>query len=174
MKLLQDIEAKLIAAIESAIRPDSPTPSGVACLDSPAPSGVSPKVQILGLWQPSALGTVRNQEDPDTVATIAVGLGTPAVKTYSASEASISGSIVLSVRIELDTSGAAFVALSDAIGSLLTGWNAANYQAAFTALDTEAFNVGDVTTTGGATPVIDYARKTISVTFPFTISGNLT
>ena len=166
MKLLQDIEAKLIAAIDAAIHPDSPRP------DSPALPDV--KVQVFGLWQPSVLGTVRNQEDPDTVATIAVGLGTPAVKTYSASEASISGSIVLSVRIELDTSGAALLALSDAIGSLLTGWNAANYQAAFTALDTEAFNVGDVTTTGGATPYVDYERKTVTVTFPFTISGCLT
>lgn len=169
MKLLQDIEAKLIAAIESAIYPDSPHP------DSPHPeSRALPRVQIFGLWQPSALGTVRNQEDPDTVATIAVGLGTPAVQTYSAAAASITGSIVLTVRVELDPSGAALLALSDAIGSLLTGWNAANYQAAFTALDTEAFNVGDVTTTGGATPSLDYERKLITVTFPFTISGNLT
>lgn len=160
MKLLQDIEAKLIAAITDAI--------------APKVQPIAPKVQVFGLWQPSALGTVRNQEDPATVATIAVGLGTPAIKTYSASEASISGSIVLSVRIELDPSGAAFVALSDAIGSLLTGWNAANYQAAFDTLDTDAFNVGDVTTTGGATPAIDYVRKIISVTFPFTISGCLT
>ena len=160
MTLLKDIEAKIIAAINDALpHPDSPA---------------LPRVQIFGLWQPSVLGTVRNQQDPDTVATIAVGLGTPAVQTYSASAASITGSIVLTVRVELDPTGAVLLALSDAIGSLLTGWNAANYQAAFTALDTEAFNVGDVTTTGGATPVIDYERKLITVAFPFTISGNLT
>ena len=158
MTMLEDIEAKLIAAISAAL----------------ASIPNAPKVQIFGLWQPSAAGTVRNQEDPDAVAVIAVGLGTPAVKTYSASEASISGSIALTVRIELDTSGSAFVALSDAVGSLLTGWNAANYQAAFDALDTDAFQVGDVTTTGGAAPTIDYERKLISVTFPFILSGNLT
>ena len=158
MTLLKDIEAKIIAAIDAAVA-DIPD---------------APNVQTFGFWQPSLPGLVRNQEDPATVATIAVGLGTPAVKTYSASEASISGSIVLSVRVELDPTGAAFVALSDAIGSLLTGWNAANYQAAFTALDTDAFNVGDVTTTGGATPSVDYKRKIISVSFPFTLSGCLT
>lgn len=172
MTLLRDIEAKIISAIDAAIHPDSSALPRVVRPDSPALAGV--KVQVLGLWQPSAIGLVRNLEDPETVATIAVGLGTPAIQTYSASAASITGSIVLTVRVELDPTGAAFVALSDAIGSLLTGWNAANYQAAFTALDTEAFNVGDVTTTGGATPTLDYERKLISVTFPFTISGCLT
>lgn len=172
MTLLRDLEAKIIAAINDAIRPDSPAPSGVARPDSPALPGA--KVQVFGLWQPSLSGFVRNQEDPDTVATVAVGLGTPAVQTYSASAASITGSIVLTVRVELDPTGAALLALSDAIGSLLTGWNAANYQASFTALDTEAFNVGDVTVTGGATPSLDYERKLITVTYPFTISGCLT
>lgn len=159
MTLLRDIEAKIIAAIESAIHPDS---------------RALPRVQIFGFWQPSLPGIVRNQEDPETAATIAVGLGTPAVQTYSASAASITGSIVLTIRVELDPTGAALLALSDAIGSLLTGWNAANYQAAFTALDTDAFNVGDVTTTGGSTPYVDYERKTVTVSFPFTISGCLT
>lgn len=158
MKILADIEAKLIAAVSSA----------VAAIPN------APKVQIFGLWQPSLADVVRNQEDPDTVATIVVGLGTPAVQTYSAASASITGTIVISVRIERDTSGAAFAALSDAVGTLLTGWNADNYQAAFTALDTTGFNVGDVTAAPGAVPAVDYDRKIISVTFPFTISGNLT
>lgn len=161
MTLLRDIEAKIIAAIDAAIRPDSSAPPDV-------------KVQVFGLWQPSLPGIVRNQEDAGAAATIAVGLGTPAVQTYSASAASITGSIVLTVRVELDPTGAALLALSDAIGSLLTGWNSANYQAAFTALDTDAFNVGDVTTTGSATPYVDYERKTVTVSFPFTISGCLT
>ena len=158
MKLLQGIESKIITAISGALAaiPDAP------------------KIQIFGLWQPTLADLVRNKEDPDTVATIAIGLGTPSVQTYSASSASITGSILITVRIERDTAGTAFAAISDAIGSLLTGWNADNYQAAFDALDTEDFNVGDVTTSPGAAPAVDFERKLVSVAFPFTISGNLT
>lgn len=150
----QEIEKKIIDAIAGRL----------------ADSGV--KFQIFGAWQPSTVGYLKNQEEADSVATIAVAVGTQSRETFSIGTVSFSGSIVLTVRAELDVTGEALLALAGPIEALLKDWQGATYQSVFDALDVDGFKVGDIKFAGGNPPQMDFSAKTITVDWPFTISGS--
>lgn len=129
-------------------------------------------IQIFGVWQPSAVGYLKNQEEAASVATIAVAVGTLSRDIYSTGTATYSGSIVLNVRAELDPTGQAFLALAAPIEKLLKDWQGSTYQQSFTALDVPGFSVGSLAVSGGNTPQMDFSAKTITLSWPFALSGS--
>lgn len=150
----QLIEKKIIDAIKAALE------------------GVETPVQIFGAWQPAAVGYLKNQEEADTVATIAVALGTQQRETFSTGTVRFTGVITLTVRAELDTTGEALLALAGPIEAMLRTWQGETYQQAFAELDVPGFHLGDINFTGGNAPQFDFMAKTITVDWPFTLSGS--
>lgn len=150
----QKLEKKIVDAIKAALE------------------GVSTPVQIFGAWQPSLVGYLKNHEEADTVAMIAVALGTQQRATFSIGTVGFTGVISLTVRVELDTTGEALLSLAAPIEAMLRAWQGETYQQAFTALDVPGFQLGDISFTGGNAPQFDFVAKTVTVDWPFTISGS--
>ena len=150
----QLLEAKVINAINGAL------------------SGLDIPIQVFGAWQTSAFGYLKNEQDESAVAIISVAVGTQQRETFSVGSVRFSGAVSLSVRVELDTAGNALLAISERIEALFRAWQGATYQQAFDAFDVEGFQAGDISLSGGNPPQFNFADKTVTVDWPFTISGS--
>lgn len=131
-----------------------------------------PKHQVFGAWQPSLTSVIKNAEDVDNVATVAVSLGTFAQETYTSPAANATGTVALVVRFDMDPKGTALIRFAEPIDDMFRSWQSETYQQAFTALDINGFSVDDVTVNGGTAPHLDTAAGTVSVTWTFTLSGS--
>jgi len=148
-----DLESKLISAIDERLVAAS-----------------VPSYQIFGPWSITP-GTVRNVQSESSVAVVSVSVGTPKCETYTTGTVSFAGSVEIVVRLELDPSGSALSAFASVVDDLFRAWQAETYQQAFTALDIQAFSVGDFSAGAGSPPAVDRVRSLVSVSFPFSISG---
>lgn len=151
----KDLESKIIDAIDAALQ---------------AVEGL-PEYQIFGAWQASLANVMKNAETASAVATIYVGVGTKQRITYTAPDATFSGAVALTVRLERDITGETLAAIAAPIEALFANWQGEMYQASYTALDTDDFDVGDIAIQGGGAPTISREQQTITVTWPFTIKG---
>lgn len=148
----QKLEKKIIDAIAGAIE------------------GVDASVQILGAWQPSTRGVLKNSQDSESVAVIAVSIGTSQRETFSQPSVRYTGAVVLNVRTALDSTGEILLALADRLDKLFNSWQAATYQSAFSDLDVDGvFQVGDIALLGGP---IDFDEVRSTVSWSFTLSGS--
>lgn len=154
--IAKDLEAKIIAAIADKF----------AAIDG------LPAHQIIGVWQPSIAGAVKNEEDPATVAMIAVAISTASHGTYTAPDVSFRGAVGLTVKIESDPTGSALVQFAEPIEDLFKAWQSDTYQQAFTALDLDNLSVDEISIGDAQPPAIDTRRGTVSLAFPFSISGS--
>lgn len=169
----QLIEKRVIDAIRNAL-------AGVAIDISPAdaPAAPSPRgagqallpIQIFGTWQPATVGFIKNQEEASSIATVAVAVGTQSRSTFSTCEVAFRGSVVLRIRAERDVTGTALLALSEPLENLFRAWQGETYQKAFTDLDVDGFQCGDIAVTGSV-PAIDFAAKLITLSWTFTLNG---
>ena len=152
MLIEQDLEAKILAALSSAL---------------PA----TPKCFATGFWQPSALAVLKRVENtPDAVAILEVATSPAKRETFSVPVVTFDVTVALVVRLDLDPQGTAFAALAEAIIATFREWQAATYQQTFTALDVDGLSADDVAISA-TTPVIDTSTQTARLSWSLTISG---
>jgi len=163
MLISHAIEQRIVAAVSNAI-----DTAGVV------------NWQIFGAWSPADAFAVKNEEDPETVATVAVVVSTPASPTFTAPQVTLAGTVTVTVRVDLDPSGSSLLAIAEAVANLLNSWQSDTYQQCFDALDVvdtdtdECIFSADEISIESAVPRLDRDRKLTTLSFPFTLSGVLT
>lgn len=147
------IEAKAVAAIRDAMKT---LPASHA---------------VVGNWQPTAYGALKAFENrPSIVALVEVATDPPNQPTYSAPEATLSMSVRLAVRAQLDPQGETFAAAADALDGLFRDWMRLTYQTTFTALDADGFSVDGLSVSGSA-PSLDTDEQIASAAWTLDLSG---
>lgn len=149
---VQEIEKRLIDAIAAKL------------------AGVGDKLDILGTWQTTGDDILARLEG-ERAALLTVAFSTPSQTTFSAPMFSISATVGLFVRYELDRENSLFPAICQGLGELFRDYMSSTYQAEFTALDTDEVSIDDFSVGGGAAPIIDRERCEVSISWPITLSG---
>lgn len=153
MLIEKTLEEKILTALRAVLPTDVP-------------------LTLVGFWQPTAPGEVKNFEsDPTAVALIEVSTGLGSQETFSNPTVSFAVSVNLTVRLELDTQATRILELVEPISELFKGWMAATYQQTFTDLDTDGLSVDGVGVSGGS-PALDTSAKVARVGWSLNLSGS--
>ncbi len=132
-----------------------------------------PDLDIVGLWQPSATGVVKGTEKSDSTAALVVKIPPKSFDTFGICEVQLEADLVLTVRIEQDSTGEKLVQYVEPINNLLERWNMVTEQEDLEDLETDDFSVGGIHVNGGTGPTFDAQSRCWTVTFSLTIRGLL-
>ena len=146
----KNVEKKIIDAIEALNIPD---------------------LQVVGLWQPSATNIVKGTEQSDAVGALVVKIPPKAFDTFGICEVTMDVQMILTVRVEKDSTGENLVKFVEPITDLLEAWNLDLEGNELEALVTEDFTPGGVQVNAGSGPTFDPQTNSWSVEFSLTIRG---
>lgn len=128
-------------------------------------------VEVVGSRIPSAIGIVKGEQDKSAKAVIAVAVGFRTHDNFSLSPISVSASIAITTRAEMDATGSLHEELLDAIAQKLSYWHK-NGKAMQEALSSEGFYAGELRMDGGSGKQYDSVRATWVESVTFTIRGS--
>lgn len=92
------------------------------------------KFAIAGVWQTTESGVQKGREGASAVVSVGIAVGARMFETFTTPKAQMPVGVTVKVRDELDPTGEAFAAASEAVMDLLQGWQTsiADTKAAFT------------------------------------------
>lgn len=90
-------------------------------------------IQVVGAWQPAALGEIKAVSDKSARGMMTVKVAPRSHDTFTIVEASFTVSVILSVRAEMDASGIGYLEVTDAVAGVIYPWQKrfSNYADAF-------------------------------------------
>lgn len=127
-------------------------------------------VDVVGSRQPSAVGTVKGENEDGCKAIVAVAVGFRSHDNFSLSPISVPVSIAISTRVEQDATGSVHEQILEAIANQLSQWH--KFGDVMTSkLSSSKFFAGELRMNGGTGKQFDSNRSAWVETVSLTIRG---
>lgn len=130
-------------------------------------------LEVRGLWNPVASGSVKGMEDSGAPAAAVVRVSPRAYGNYTIPTVTFDCAVALAALVDLDPTGAILAAAAEAISAKLAAWHADVCNANDAGLAFEGFAPGGFAVGGGSGPEFDETAGAWAVTFNFTVAGTL-
>ena len=127
-------------------------------------------MEVVGARQETSSGIVKGEKDVSSGGVVAVSVGLRAHDAFSLSPITVSASVVVSTRAEMDETGLMHEQAREAVTNLLSRWHRYGEEMQ-TALETERFHAGELRMDGGTGKQFDQTRSAWVESVTFSIRG---